>query len=186
MHKQVYASLSTMHSERLSSRQKDPIVGVNRNVGSTTHYNPNLSDQQQYSFGVAHYFFRFNFTSVIYEKCYCNVHWIKFMATKFHRTCFMGHITGEEFYNGPQEDRIINHLVNADDLIPSRFAMIFDKPNRVGFDMSFISMDPERMGETTNDGLFIDVGNNALCYKSTNVTDEIPFDLNVFLNDLTI
>ena len=37
-----------------------------------------------------------------------------------------------------------------------------------------------------DDGLFIDVGNNALCYKSTNVTDKIPFDFNVFLNDLTI
>ena len=90
----------------------------------------------------------------------------------------MGHITGDEFYNGPQEDAIISSFVNADDLIPSRFAMIFDKPNRVGFDMSFISMDPERMGETTNDGLFIDVGNNVLSYKSTNVADEISFDLN--------
>ena len=59
--------------------------------------------------------------------------------------------------------------------------MTFDKPNRVGFDISFISMDPERMGETTNDGLFMDVGNNTLTYKTTNTVDEISVELENFL-----
>ena len=174
-------TLSTMHSEQFTSRQKNPLVGVNRNVGSTSFYNPHLSNQQQYSFGVAHYFMRFNFTSAIYEKCYCHVHWIKFRATKFYRSCFMGHITGDDFFNGPRETIDINPYINVDDLIPSRFAMTFDKPNRVGFDISFISMDPERMGETTNDGLFMDVGNNTLTYKTTNTVDEISVELENFL-----
>jgi hypothetical protein len=84
----------------------------------------------------------------------------------------MGHITGDDFFNGPRETIDINPYINVDDLIPSRFAMTFEKPNRVGFDISFISMDPERMGETTNDGLFMDVGNNTLTYKTTNTVDE--------------
>ena len=44
--------------------------------------------------------------------------------------------------------------------------MMFEKPNVVGFECAFISMDIERMGETTNDGLFTDVGDNVLSYKS--------------------
>ncbi len=70
--------------------------------------------------------------------------------------------------------------MQTDDLIPSRFAMIFDKPHRVGFDMSFISM-----GETTNDGLFIDVGNNVLSYKSTNKVEYISNNFENYLKDCT-
>ena len=62
---------------------------------------------------------------------------------------------------------IFNSYVSIDEYIPSRFAMMFEKPNVVGFECVSISMDPERMGETTNDGLFTDVGDdNVLSYKS--------------------
>jgi hypothetical protein len=40
--------------------------------------------------------------------------------------------------------------------------MMFEKPHPVGFSMAFVSMDPERVGETTNDGLFMDLGDNEL------------------------
>jgi hypothetical protein len=171
-----------MYSEQFQKRQKNPIVAVHRNVGSTTFYDQKNASNQDFSFGVAHFFIRFNFTSAIYEKAYCHVNWIKFKATEFYTTTFMGHITSQEFCNGPQEDPNINSLVNVDDLIPSRFAMIFEKPNPVGFDMSFISLDPERMSETTNDGLFMDLGNNVLSYKSTKIHSDISDELEHFLN----
>ena len=44
--------------------------------------------------------------------------------------------------------------------------MMFENPNVVGLECAFISMGPERMGETTNDGLFTDIGDNVLSYKS--------------------
>ena len=55
--------------------------------------------------------------------------------------------------------------------------MMFEKPNPVGFAVSFVSLDPERMGETTNDGLFIDLGNNELSndlrVPEHNISDEM-------------
>ena len=159
----AYPTLSYMHEVQFKSRQKYPIVGINRNVGSTKFYDRKLADKQNYSFGVARYFFRFNFTSVVYEKADSNVSWIQFTAVQFHRTTFIGHISGEEFYNGPRCDpNVISPYVFLDDLIPSRFAMMFEKPHPVGFSMAFVSMDPERVGETTNDGLFMDLGDNEL------------------------
>lgn len=74
---------------------KYPIIAINRNVGTTTSYDPRQSLTHQFSFGIPHYFFRFNFTSAIKEKPYSYVNWIKFKATKFYRTSFMGHIVGE-------------------------------------------------------------------------------------------
>ena len=63
-----YPTLSQMHQVQFKSHLKYPIVGINRNVGSTKFYDRKLADKQNFSFGVVHYFFRFNFTSVIYEK----------------------------------------------------------------------------------------------------------------------
>ncbi len=54
---------------------------------------------------------------------------------------------------------------------------MFEKPNVVGFECAFISMDPERMGETTNDDLFTDIGDNVLSYKSAFNSDDISDDL---------
>ena len=79
----------------------------------------------------------------------------------------MGHIGGDEFNNGPTELPGVNSFVSLDEYVPSKFAMMFEKPNAVGFEGAFISMDPERMGETTNYGLFTDVGDNVLNFKST-------------------
>jgi len=176
-----YPTLREMHASQFTKYQKYPIVGVNRNVGSTTFYDQKKSVNQQYSFGVIHYFCRFNFTSAIYEKPYAEVGWIKFRAEEIYRTCFKGHITGDEFYNAPRKDKNINPFIQLDDLIPSRFAMVFDKPNAVGFDIAFLSMDPERMGETTNDGLFQDIGDNVLSYKSKIISDELSENIVRFL-----
>ena len=158
----AYPTLSQMHENQFTTRKKYPIVGINQNVGSTSYYDRRLADKQNYSFGVAHYFFRFNFTSAVYEKAYAHVDWIKFTAIKFHSASFIGHIKGNDFFNGPCPDPNLNPYVFLDDLIPSRFAMMFEKPNPVGFPMAFVSMDPERVGETTNDGLFMDLGDNLL------------------------
>ena len=158
----AYPTMSQMHEVQFTTYKKYPIVGINQNVGSTSHYDRRLADKQDYSFGVAHYFFRFNFTSAVYEKAYAHVNWIKFTAVKFHSTTFIGHMTGDEFYNGPRNDPNISPYVFLDDLIPSRFAMMFEKPHPVGFTVAFISMDPERVNETTNDGLFMDLGDNFL------------------------
>ena len=162
-----YPTLNEMFQSHFISHIKYPIIAVNRNVGSTTSFDPRKSAEHNMSFGVCHYFIRFNFTSAIYEKPYSHVHWIQFRATDFYRTCFMGHIGGNEFNNGPTELPSVNSWVSLDEYVPSRFAMMFDKPNAVGFECAFISMDPERMGETTNDGLFTDVGDNVLNFKST-------------------
>ena len=159
-------TLNEMYESQFTSHMKYPIIAINRNVGTTTSYDPRQSLSHQFSFGIPHYFFRFNFTSAINEKPYSYVNWIKFKATSFYRTCFMGHIVGEDFFEGPTFNANVNSYVSIDEYIPSRFAMMFEKPNVVGFECAFISMDPERMGETTNDGLFTDVGDNVLSYKS--------------------
>ena len=176
-----YPTLSQMHEVQFSSRQKYPIIGINQNVGSTSFYDRKLADKQQFSFGVPHYFFRFNLTSAVYEKPYAHVSWIQFTAIQFHRTTFKGHITGDAFYNGPREQSPFNPFVLLDDVIPSRFAMMFEKPNPVGFAVSFVSLDPERMGETTNDGLFIDLGNNELSNDLRVPEHNISDDMRRFL-----
>ena len=163
----IYPTLNEMFQSQFQSNMNYPIVGVNRNVGSTSSFDPSKSGYHNFSFGVCHYFIRFNFTSAIYEKPYSHVSWIKFRATEFFRTCFMGHISGNDFFNGPTEIDGVNSFICLDEYIPSRFEMMFDKPNAVGFECAFISMDPERMGETTNDGLFTDVGDNVLNFKSS-------------------
>jgi len=72
-----------MAANRKGKRFRLPFLGTANNFdGSTTHYDNNLSQQEQnYSFGCPRYFFRFDFTSAINSIPipYCD--WVQFIAT---------------------------------------------------------------------------------------------------------
>ena len=112
----------------INSKLKVPIVGVNRETGSTAWYNENLRPQQQFSFGIPRWFLRLEFTSAIADVPFAYVSWIKFTLENVTSTnCFIGHIAAEEWNNGPfiHKSDDINPFCSLDYLMPSRFLYNF-------------------------------------------------------------
>ena len=107
----------------ITSKLKVPIVGVNRITGSTTWHNAAEKDNQRYAFGIPRWFCRFSFTSAISEVPFIYVSWIKFTIASATKTCFMGHISANEWNNGPfiQKSDDINPFCSIDYIMPSRF-----------------------------------------------------------------
>jgi len=111
----------------ITSKLKVPIVGVNRitglATGSTTWHNAAEKDNQRYAFGIPRWFCRFSFTSAISEVPFIYVSWIKFTIASATKTCFMGHISANEWNNGPfiQKSDDINPFCSIDYIMPSRF-----------------------------------------------------------------
>ena len=64
----IYPTLNEMFQSQFQSDMKYPIIGVNRNVGSTSSFDPRKSGYHNFSFGVCHYFIRFNFTILKFKK----------------------------------------------------------------------------------------------------------------------
>jgi len=142
---------------------KSPFIGVETNVGSTSHHFPASKKDQQYSFGCPRFFFRFNLTSAITEVPYAYVDWSNFIATNFYRTTFEGHLTPHAWENGPLT-RLrgnINPFICCEEFIASRFVLAY-KPN---LDVAFIALDPQRVGNGIIDnGMLSDLGDNVLEY----------------------
>ena len=73
----------------------------------------------------------------------------------------MGHLTQDEWINGPTGCNKACTFIPVDDFIPSRFVLAYDD----NLDVCFVGLDAERIGETANDGTFCDFGDNATRYK---------------------
>ena len=131
------------HAAGRVQKNRMPLIAVDRNVGSTTHWDPKLAPQQQYSFGTPTMFLRFNFTSAIKQIPYAYVEWCQFTATKFSRCHFKGHMTQEEWDTGPRTRVKTNPFISCDEFLPSRFALAYKE----NLDVCFLALDPERVGE---------------------------------------
>ena len=114
----------------INSKFKVPIVGVNRETGSTAWYNENLRSHQQFAFGIPRWFLRLEFTSAIADLPFAYVSWIKFtLENVTGNNCFIGHIAAEEWNEGPfiHKNDDINPFCSLDYLMPSRFLYNFLK-----------------------------------------------------------
>ena len=107
----------------ITSKLKVPIVGVNRDTGSTNWHNIAERDNQRYAFGIPRWFCRFNFTSAISDVPFIYVSWIKFTLETATKSCFMGHISANEWNSGPfiRKSDDINPFCSIDYIMPSRF-----------------------------------------------------------------
>jgi hypothetical protein len=152
----TYAEMAT--SSRRKRINNIPFICVPYNVGSTTHFNPRLANSQKKSFGCPRYFFRLNLTSAIQQVPFAYVDWCVFTARMFEGTCFEGHMSRREWTTGPSFKERISPFVTMDDFVPSRFVMAYE----TGLDVAFLALDPERVSECSDDGRFVDVGDNAL------------------------
>jgi len=139
-------------------------------VGSTLHYNPREKEKQQKSFGVPRGFFRFNFTSAIYDIPFAYVDWCEITATDFYRCHFQGHISPAEWVRGPNTSLLpkkCNPFISLDDFMPSRFVLAY-KDN---LDVSFLALDPERIGDAMmSSGERTDLGDDVLMYKTSTIS----------------
>ena len=156
-----YPSYRDMAANRNAKRNSLHFISVNYNVGSTTHDDISLAAVQKQSFGCPRFFFRLNVTSAIYEELYAFVDWCCFTATTFTKTCYQGRMTQEEWTTGPTYKANLSPFVTMDDITPSRFVLAYDDTYDI-LDVGFLSLDPERIGETVDDGNFVDFGDNVL------------------------
>ena len=162
-----YPTLSNMSSSRRKRNHRLPFIAISNNFyGCTSHYNPNLRNEQQKSFGCPRYFFRFNFTSAIFDEPYAYVDWIQFTAVTFQRTCFMGFVSQNEWSSGPRFRDGVCPFVKVSEMEPSRFVLAYDnEENALNVDVSFVALDPERLGDLVDDGVVLDFGDNILRYN---------------------
>ena len=156
------------HADGWKHKNRIPFIGVNKNVGSTLHYNQRDKTKQQKSFGVPRAYFRFSFTSAIHNIPFAYVDWCEFTATNFYRCDFQGHISKTEWARGPNTDLLpkklkCNPFISLDDFLPSRFALAY----KTNLDVAFLALDPERIGDKLMDsGERTDLGDEVLMYKT--------------------
>ena len=160
----TYPSLADM-SRKSSREHRLNFIAVNHDVGSTV-FRRNTPQYKKYSFGCPRFFFRFSFTRAIVNVPMANVDWCKFSATDYFRTCFMGTLSNREWQEGPRYHSTISPFVTLDDVLPSRYVMAYRHNNNVNNNLTigFVSIDPERVGEATADGIVVDFGDNATRY----------------------
>ena len=156
-----YPTYRDMTMDRNIKRNSLHFISVPYNVGSTTHVDRAQAAVQKQSFGCPRFFFRLNVTSAVNDELYAFVDWCCFKATTFTVTCFQGEMTQEEWTTGPSYKQNLNPFVTMDDITPSRFVLAYDDTHDI-LDVGFLSMDPERIGDIVDDGIFIDFGNNVL------------------------
>lgn len=159
-----FPSLQTMANNPKGRMNKIPFLCVNHNVGSTKFHDDRLKNDQNYSFGRPRFFFRFNFTSAIYDVPIAKVRWIDFVAVHFTRTTFAGHCTPNSWNETLTDDEHNSKyvpFVGLDDILPTRFVLSFD----TNLDVAFIAQDQERLGVALSDGSFTDLGDDILQYK---------------------
>jgi hypothetical protein len=177
-----------MSTSRRIRNHRVPFIAVSNNFyGCTSHYNNHLRDEQQKSFGCPRYFFRFNFTSAIYDEPYAYVDWVQFTAVSFRRTCFMGFISHNEWKSGPAFRDKVCPFVRVSEIEPSRFVLAYDnESNTINVDVSFVALDPERLGELVDDGVVLDFGDNILRYNRklfSVIDDRLENDVNDSVDD---
>jgi hypothetical protein len=107
---------------------------------------------------------------------YAYVDWCVFRGKKYNLTSFEGDITQAEWDTGPSAKPNINPFVTMDDILPSRFVLAYSGD----LDVAFLSLDPERIGETVDDGTFTDFGDDVLCNKVRELKSFLrPLDNNI-------
>lgn len=164
-----YPTYKDMSKNRRLRKHQVNFISVPYNVGCTTYFNPRdaTRNENQRSFGVARYFFRFNFTTAIQDTAMAYVDWSMFNIKEVHRTCCFGRLARTEWSEGPKKHNNICPFIDATDIIPSRFVMAYDE----NLEVAFIGLDPERVGETNDDGFSTDLGDNITRHKQPRVFD---------------
>jgi hypothetical protein len=159
-------SLAEMAAYPTARKNKYPFIGVNLNMGTTSYWstNPSVIKKQQYSFGRPITFFRFSFTSALYDIPMAYVWWEKFIADSFSRTTFKGDFTEKDWNETPELKSNAHNWVCLDDIIPSKFILAHDTDLKV----AFIALDPERIGEQLTHDTLTDMGDDILLYKNGN------------------
>ena len=166
--KTKYPSYSNMAFDGSSTDNKIPFIGVPYNTGSTTRHRENSisNNNALYSFGCPRFFFRLNITTQVTDTPYAFVNWCCYRARTSTNTYFEGVITEREWHDGPSEKVNINPFVTMDDILPSRFVMAYEDDS---FDVAFLSLDPERLGDNVDDGNFTDFGDNVLDHNEADL-----------------
>ena len=122
-----------------------------RAVGTTSHFYSRHANSLKKSF-------RLDITSSITYVPYVYMDWCNFRAKDFSRTCFQGDISEEEWSSGPITDVNTCPFIIIDDIIPSRFALAYNR----FLNVAFISLDPEQINKTIECCQFNDVGDDIL------------------------
>ena len=146
----------TDKSNNISS--KILFLSVPYNVRTTSHFNPRHAYSLKNSFGCPRYLFRLDITSAILSVPYVYMDWCNFRAKDFSRTCFQGDITEEEWSSGPKTDLNTCPFIIVNDIIPSRFALAYNRFHNV----AFISLDPEQVNKTIECCQFNDFGDDVM------------------------
>jgi len=76
----------------------------------------------------------------------------------------MGHVSEQEWMSGPTHRPHLCPFVSVYDITPSRFVLAYED----NFDVGFIALDPERVGDMADDGWMTDLGDNKTRYKKSN------------------
>jgi hypothetical protein len=158
-------SLKEMANNPKGRLNKIPFLAVDTNVGSTTHWSEKKSvmKDQQYSFGRPSWFFRFNFSSAIFNVPYARVYWVDFIAKDFSRSCFTGDITRQNWEQKPADYYTYNApFAPLDAVLPSRFLLSFTDD----LEIAFLALDQERLGAIAYDKCYTDLGDDTLHFAN--------------------
>ena len=153
-----------MEDKSNTTSRKIPFLAVPYNVGTTSHFNPRHAQILKHSFGCPRYFFRLDLTSAITSVPYVYMDWCNFRAKEYSRTCFQGDLTEEEWLSGPKTN-VANTcpFITLDDIIPSRFALAYNR----FYNVAFLSLDPEQIIKTMECGKFNDFGDDLFGNKES-------------------
>ena len=78
----------------------------------------------------------------------------------------MGFISHNEWITGPLTRDKVCPYVRVSEIEPSRFLLAYDnEENPINVDVSFVALDPERLGDLVDDGVCLDFGDNILRYN---------------------
>jgi hypothetical protein len=78
----------------------------------------------------------------------------------------MGYVSNHEWRTGPSSRDRVCPFVKVAEIEPSRFLLAYDnEDNIINIDVSFVALDPERLGDLVDHGSVMDFGDNILRYN---------------------
>jgi hypothetical protein len=99
----------------------------------------------------------------------------------------MGFVSQNEWSSGPRFRDGVCPFVKVSEMEPSRFVLAYDnEENALNVDVSFVALDPERLGDLVDDGVVLDFGDNILRYNRklfSVIDDKLENDSNVSSSD---
>lgn len=134
------------------------------------------------SFGRPYCFFRLNFTSACVDTPTAMVDWVQYQCQDEGRSSCTGTMSINEWETGPKSPTDCNPFLSLDDIRPSRYALTYAKQLRrqqILMKVTFLALDPERIGDGVDDDMFQDFGDNILTQylrKGNDVRDDTNAD----------